>query len=284
MPFCTNCGNQITEDAKFCSHCGAAVNKTNKNNQSDRKKIYDGDIHKCPHCGETLGAFAAICPACGYELRGKMATESIREFYGDLNKTQDTVQKDHMIRNFPIPNTKEDILEFMILASSNILGEDERDIYEAWLAKFEQAYQKALILFSNDDDFERIQQIYDNCQANIDTEKKRKLGKTTVDTVIRNIAVFAGLILLIVAVILDRTWRDSSFVELISYIVLIASASSLFKRGASTIDYVAGVVSGLLTFLLSFLLYNGSMGQLCGGIILIIVVVNYIKSSNKSRK
>ena len=42
-----------------------------------------------------------------------------------------------MIRNFPIPNAKEDIIEFMILASSNILGEDERDIYVAWIVKFE---------------------------------------------------------------------------------------------------------------------------------------------------
>ena len=89
---------------------------------------------------------------------------------------------------------------------------------------------------------------------------------------------------MIASVFIDRTGGDSSFLELISYIVLIASAASLFKRGASVIDYAVGAASGLLMILLSFLLFNGSMGQLCGGIVLIIVAVNYFKSLNHSKK
>lgn len=280
MSFCTNCGAQIAEGAKFCTNCGAASTRP----ESGRKTVYDGNVHKCPNCGEALTAFASVCPTCGYEIRGKSAVASVQTFYSDLSKAQTTEQKDRMIRNFPIPNTKEDIIEFMILASSNILGEDERDIYEAWLAKFEQAYQKALILFAGDPDIVRIQQIYSNCQINIDTEKRRKIGRFTTDTIIRNIAACVGAILMIASVFIDRTGGDSSFLELISYIVLIASAASLFKRGASVIDYAVGAASGLLMTLLSFLLFNGSMGQLCGGIVLIIVAVNYFKSLNHSKK
>ena len=279
MSFCTNCGAQIAEGAKFCTNCGAASTRP----ESGRKTVYDGNVHKCPNCGEALTAFASVCPTCGYEIRGKSAVASVQTFYSDLSKAQTTEQKDRMIRNFPIPNTKEDIIEFMILASSNILGEDERDIYEAWLAKFEQAYQKALILFAGDPDIVRIQQIYSNCQINIDTEKRRKIGRFTTDTIIRNIAACVGAILMIASVFIDRTGGDSSFLELISYIVLIASAASLFKRGASVIDYAVGAASGLLMTLLSFLLFNGSMGQLCGGIVLIIVAVNYFKSLNHSK-
>ena len=102
-----------------------------------RETVYEGNIHKCTHCGETLDSFAVSCPACGYGIRGKRAADSVQEFYSDLRTTQTTVQKGHMIRNFPIPNAKEDIIESMILASSNILGEDERDIYVAWIVKFE---------------------------------------------------------------------------------------------------------------------------------------------------
>ena len=280
MSFCTNCGAQIAEGAKFCTNCGAASTRP----ESGRKTVYDGNVHKCPNCGEALTAFASVCPTCGYEIRGKSAVASVQTFYSDLSKAQTTEQKDRMIRNFPIPNTKEDIIEFMILASSNILGEDERDIYEAWLAKFEQAYQKALILFAGDPDIVRIQQIYSNCQINIDTEKRRKIGRFTTDTIIRNIAACVGAILMIASVFIDRTGGGSSFLELISYIVLIASAASLFKRGASVIDYAVGAASGLLMILLSFLLFNGSMGQLCGGIVLIIVAVNYFKSLNHSKK
>ena len=146
MPYCTNCGCQITDNAKFCSNCGSAINSS-KNDQSERKTVYEGNIHKCPNCGEVLQSFVANCPACGYELRGNMAADSVRKLYWELNRTTTPAQKDLIIRSFPIPNSKEDILEFMIMASSNILGEDDRDIYEAWLAKFEQAYQKAVLLF-----------------------------------------------------------------------------------------------------------------------------------------
>ena len=280
MPFCTNCGAQIAEGAKFCTNCGAAGSRP----ESSRKTVYDGNVHKCPNCGETLAAFASICPACGHEIRGKSAVASVQTFYNDLSKAQTTEQKNRMIRSFPIPNTKEDIIEFMILASSNILGEDERSIYEAWLAKFEQAYQKALILFAGGPDLVRVQQIYSNCQINIDTEKRRKIGRFTTDTIIRNIAACVGAVLMIASVFIDCTGGDSSLLELVSYIVLIASAASLFKRGASVIDYAVGAASGLLMILLSFLLLHGEMGQLCGGIVLIIVAVNYFKSLNRSQK
>lgn len=281
MPFCTNCGAKIADGAKFCPNCGGTVNNRTGNK---RKTVYDGNIHKCPNCGERLSAFVSVCPTCGYEIRGKSAADSVQTFYRDLNRAQTTEQKDCMIRNFPVPNTKEDIIEFMILASSNILGEDERDIYEAWLAKFEQTYQKALILFSGDPDFSRIQQIYENCQVNIESEKQRKLTRFTADTVIRNIAACVGVILMIIAVIMDKTGGNSSLMEVVAYIVLIASAASLFKRGASTIDYAVGAASGLLTLFLAFMLSFGEMGQLCGGIVLIIVAVNYFKSLNRTKK
>lgn len=281
MPFCTNCGAKIADGAKFCTNCGGAVNSRTGNK---REIVYDGNIHKCPNCGETLSAFVSVCPTCGYEIRGKSAADSVQTFYRDLNGVQTTEQKDRMIRNFPVPNTKEDIIEFMILASSNILGEDERDIYEAWLAKFEQTYQKALILFSGDPDLSRIQQIYENCQVNIESEKQRKLQRFTADTVIRNIAACVGVILMIIAVIMDKTGGNSSLMQVVAYIILIASAASLFKRGASTIDYVVGAASGLFTLLLAFMLSISGMGQLCGGIVLIIVAVNYFKSLNHTKK
>lgn len=217
MPFCTNCGAQIAEGAKFCTNCGAASTQS----ESVRKTAYDGNVHKCPNYGEVITVFTSVCPTCGYEIRGKSAVASVQTFYSDLSKAQTTEQKDRMIHNFPIPNAKEDIIKFMILASSNILG---------------------------------------------------------------NIAACVGVVLMIASVFIDRTGGDSSFLELVSYIVLIASAASLFKRGASVIDYAVGVASGLLMILLSFLLFHGEMGQLCGGIVLIIVAVNYFKSLNHSKK
>lgn len=300
--FCTNCGTGLATNEKFCHNCGTAAvahakaeteqppaipkesePETIKRNETERKQEYAGSVVKCPNCGEVLPAFAASCSSCGYEIRGNSAADSVKELYNSLNKAETTSQKDSIIRNFPIPNSKEDILEFMILASSNILGEDNRDIYEAWLAKFEQVYQKSLLLFREDKDFSKIQQIYDNCQINIDTEKQRKINKFTIDTIIRNITVGIGLVLMFVAVIIDRSGGNASLMELISYIVLIASASSLVKRGAIMVDYIVCAAGGGVAVALSFLLDNNSMGQLCGAIVLIIVAVNYFKSINKKQ-
>ena len=284
MPFCTNCGNEISKDAKFCNNCGAAVNQPCKSAKNERETVFEGNIYKCPHCGEILDSFVSSCPVCGHELRGKQATDSVKSLYIDLTKTQTSSQKGHLIRNFPIPNAEEDIIEFMILASSNILGEDDRDIYEAWLAKFEQAYQKALLMFSKDKDFANIQQIYDSCVENIDAENRRKINKFAFDTVIRNIATCVGIVVLIVSVIMDRAGRNSSLVELVGCIVLIVSASSLVKREAATIDYVVCAVGGALMLWMSFMLDNGSMVELCAGVVLIIVTVNYFRSFNQSNK
>ena len=196
MAYCMNCGQQLPEGAKFCSSCGTATGEV-KTETAQRKTVYDGELHKCPNCGELINAFVTICPACNYELRGAKASSIVKEFAdkleqiertreaqkshsfigrlygsdGQLNKTDE--QKISLIRSFSIPNTKEDIFEFMILAASNIdlklygLGDkgvitaSQRAVSDAWLAKFEQAYEKASFAFSTSSDFLSIRDIHD---------------------------------------------------------------------------------------------------------------------------
>lgn len=283
MPFCTNCGSRVNDGSKFCSECGASVSVRSLDNAT-RQSVFDGKIHKCPSCGEVLSSFVGVCPSCGYEIRGKVATNSVQQFYWDLNKTTSIQQKDLIIRNFPIPNTKEDILEFLILASSNVIGEDHKDIIEAWTAKIEQGYQKALLLFGQNTDFSRIQHIYEEYQINIRNEKTKKINRFAADTIIRNITVCVGIVAVIIAIIVDKTGGNALMIELIGYIVLIASACSLAKRGASMIDFGVGAASGILTIGLSFMLDNGSMGELGGGVILIIIAITFFKGVGNKKK
>ena len=209
MAFCMNCGQQLPEGAKFCSNCGTATGEI-KVEASQRKTVYEGDLHKCPNCGELINSFILVCPSCGHEFRGTIQRSSVRElatkleeienhrppkkthtfkdeFLGTYGKfaTEDE-QKINLIRNFAIPNTKEDILEFMILASSNIdmklygteTGTDEtgaqRAISDAWMAKFEQAYRKAQISFSESPVFTTIQNIYSEKTKEVKKQKKKK--------------------------------------------------------------------------------------------------------------
>ena len=87
MAYCMNCGQQLPEGAKFCSSCGTATGEV-KTETAQRKTVYDGELHKCPNCGELINAFVTICPACNYELRGAKASSIVKEFAVNLEQIE----------------------------------------------------------------------------------------------------------------------------------------------------------------------------------------------------
>lgn len=194
MAFCTNCGQKITEESKFCSNCGAAVNTV------QRKTVYEGEIHKCPNCGAELTSFVKNCPECGYELRGADGAVSVREFSNNYARSTSNAKKVDLIRTFVIPNTREDILEFAILASSNIDsgsysrqsnvvsdGATQQDVTDAWMAKFEQAQQKANILLTDDPYLEKINKLYDDKKKKLENARVVSGRKKVFNTIFRAI-------------------------------------------------------------------------------------------------
>ena len=190
MAFCSKCGKELEEGAAFCGGCGAKIGEPEQKNDGKRKITFDGEVHKCPNCGEVLKGFESVCSACGFEIRGVKTSETVAEFVEKLQKAdalrggsawiahqafgENTLspvdeQKISIIKNFPIPNTKEDIREFMILASTNldpILYESQSKIAKtalmgAWKVKLNQAYQKAKMSFGTSSDFRNVHKIYD---------------------------------------------------------------------------------------------------------------------------
>ncbi len=82
MAYCKNCGTMLPEGGRFCSVCGTAAESDN----GVRRQEYAGTIRKCPNCGEVLGALAAICPACGFEINGAGVSDSLKAFTEELDK------------------------------------------------------------------------------------------------------------------------------------------------------------------------------------------------------
>lgn len=206
MTFCNHCGIKVVDGAKFCQKCGEAINGATSKNEGQRQQEYAGKILKCPNCGEVLKSFNANCPACGYELRTTKSTDSVHELslrleqievtrvvdkprsiykaaYSESIVSKTDEQKATLIRTFPIPNTKEDLLEFMILAQSNVdcklyvndIHNSARVVSDAWKSKFEQAYQKAKLTFGTDSDFSYVQSLYMQLQGGIKKEKRKLL-------------------------------------------------------------------------------------------------------------
>ena len=177
MPYCTSCGNYVPDGARFCGECGNAIilpreEPDNISEKADppksgpgydaRQIVYAGVVHKCPFCGEPIGSFESCCSSCGHELRSGQAIDSVQEFSRKLSESISPDKRATFIKSYPIPSTKEDIIEFLILASTNIQNGSNSEEALAWRAMLEQAYKKAKIVVKNPSDFEQIQNIYDS--------------------------------------------------------------------------------------------------------------------------
>lgn len=220
--FCSYCGTKLVPGTRFCPGCGKPVgvetpqermtpppipqstqNLSNSSSEhSERSQGYAGVVLKCPNCGAPIGQTTVICPVCGYHITGRSAVSSVKRFSDELMQLESNrktgfgqilgqanpvdVQKLSLIKSFPIPNTIDDIQEFVMLAIANIDTKLSKNsiankysgamntiyrttnsnsnmpklISDAWVAKLRQAYEKAKISFPDEPSFSGIKEIY----------------------------------------------------------------------------------------------------------------------------
>lgn len=149
-----------------------------------------GDIKKCPSCGAIVESFSTRCADCGHNFSGIVANSSINRLFDMLNdiesKRKDssltslatnffgkgfglggdkiTSQKREIISSFPIPNSKEDILEFLALAipkakkkkgffvshETQNANQAHNEFVPVWKTKCEQIIMKARFSMKED--------------------------------------------------------------------------------------------------------------------------------------
>jgi len=118
MAFCSKCGNQLADNQKFCVKCGAP---TGVQSSAPVKSNKDGEVIKCPSCGAAVGALDAVCPECGHEFRNRSAGKTVNDFFQQYSNAAPS-EKANIVRAFPVPNTKEDILTFLTMGIGNTKG------------------------------------------------------------------------------------------------------------------------------------------------------------------
>ena len=116
---------------------------------TENKSNKEGDIKKCPSCGAPVQSFTAKCSDCGHEFRNIDSSNSIKDLIKQLDDAEVRARntksggglvgglmsmidgetaiekriyesKSSVISTFPVPNTKEDILEFLALSVSQV--------------------------------------------------------------------------------------------------------------------------------------------------------------------
>ena len=149
-----------------------------------------GNIVKCPNCGAQVIGGSAVCTECGYAFSNVSANSSAEKLQAKLdefNRRQeqradsrgylrslfdsDTIRKHKMeiISTFPVPNTREDLLEFltMLQAGADATGShdggtsDSEDMSYAYWLLYTNCINKAKLSFPNDNDFQYYFQTYE---------------------------------------------------------------------------------------------------------------------------
>ena len=173
--------------------------------QQYKKSDKYGNIEKCPACGAIVQSLQTKCLDCGHDFRNIESVSSIKIFFREYQKIEDSVKvkessgilsiiddsegrrqnqlfskKKEFIMHFPIPNSKEDILEFLMLAvplakpakkggmglikkfSANFGDDSNKNwdykVAEVWIQKCEQIIMKAN--FSMKEDKKTLEEIH----------------------------------------------------------------------------------------------------------------------------
>lgn len=159
-----------------------------------------GNIRKCPNCGAPIGGIATKCPECGFEFVNVSANSTSQELMNTLERIdrsgsdEATIikRKIQAIQNYPIPNTKEDIVEMLTLCRMNIESTaQDAQIRKAWKAKALQMISKSQILLKGDKDAEFLVKSIESDQA----KKKKRLLIIIISAVVLVGLIIGGILL-----------------------------------------------------------------------------------------
>ena len=214
MAYCPNCGTKLVNGDVFCGNCGKRIEAaaapcepvfsqapTEESESPTKETKPKSGITRCPACGEIVDKNAVICPSCGFGIRdvadGSIALLSQKLDLIESKRPQkrkkdenDTIsatdeRKISLIRSWPIPNSKDDLIEFAAMASGNCiaspkLGNDriaaEDALADAWRSKFNQAYAKAEHLFGDSDEFALLMDLKTDIQKRTVVSRLRAWG------------------------------------------------------------------------------------------------------------
>lgn len=176
----------------------ARVTELEATKQKQTKKSKHGTSKKCPACGAIISPHIPVCPDCGYEFAGVEAVASMKKFLDEIKRARrddsDILESD-VVDNYPIPNAKSDLLEFMLVLKPRLKWDD------CYIDKYGECVERAQLLFPGDPLFKKYIDGFDPQSLKELKEKKLKeekrfAFKMGLGTVLMIVAAIAFIILL----------------------------------------------------------------------------------------
>jgi len=144
---------------------------------SPSNSVKHGDVKKCPSCNAQINSFTSVCGDCGYEFRNIGANNSVKDLSQKLDQVvsecgaksykhmvgrgygdEETARRDdiaakqkYVIKNFPVPNTREDILELLYFIQPKIeIGfRADKNVFD-WRSKYREIINRAKTSYRSD--------------------------------------------------------------------------------------------------------------------------------------
>ena len=179
MTRCPNCGSNIGRMDASCHFCGMQIVQRSVSNSvksfADELARIESEANDATDNANNKESFWSSAFLGNDSSTRNYRNKLTEKQYG----SKAFERKISFIIAFPIPNTVEEITEFILLAVANIdtkfgmktpanerngktgaLDYTEIKLATTWINKLEQAYNKASIIFPNDPLFPKIQNIY----------------------------------------------------------------------------------------------------------------------------
>ena len=218
-----------------------------------REMEYVGTIKKCPNCGAEINSFTSICPSCGHELNDNRVNESVKDFFERLTDAYSEKDTQNLIENYVVPNTKESILEFYVLAASLIKtnvnpftteGKKNIRLNEIWKAKLNQLSMKAKIALASDPDgLAKVAMIQKEVDTATSKAKKMKTGIIA--------GIFGAVAIIVLVLILTYVNITGGFIKIpkesfipAENVTLMGDAAKYFQIGGKGITLSYGEDTG----------------------------------------
>jgi hypothetical protein len=172
-----------------------------------------GNLKKCPSCGASTKSFQNNCEECGHEFRNVDTNSSINELLNNLKKITKSQFQDNfggfekskyfearaeVIRDFSIPTTKEDLIEFATksIAEFDTKQIDNKELNSAWESKSVESISKLQIFALKD---KSIIPIYEKLEKKLNEKitenKKRSRNQSLLLAVALPFAFFLGYLM-----------------------------------------------------------------------------------------
>ena len=168
------------------------------------------DTNKCPACRSPLPAMATKCEACGTEIQAEAANKTVLSLAdrfkvietelkasgmsGSKLESELKLRRGREIRDFPVPNGREDLLSLLHYIAPRLDGGNADPNIEDWRIKFREVTSLAKTSFKSDAKARaEVEEIERSAQVSMANELKNRAKRSPVITIAVVVVIVAAL-------------------------------------------------------------------------------------------